>query len=164
MFHFFLHFFRGGKSFILSVKPMGQEFQPWTWNQEELSRTSPSSPPSSSSFSLSFFCSSSCTRVCSGFFPSWTTQEVTNRTAGMVFGNPVGSRHWVTCSVHSRLFRLTRLYMMMAQKCMAPKTAWSLQNICSKSEASVHIRGPYSASFCTQSSKLRPKQLRHDHR
>ena len=101
---FSLFFSEVEKSFILSVKPMGQA---WTWNQEELSRTSPSSPPPSSGFSLSFFCSSSCARVCSGFFPSWTSQEVTNRTAGMVFGNPVGSRHWATSSVNSRLFRLT---------------------------------------------------------
>lgn len=43
---------------------------------------------------------------------------------------------------------------------MAPKIARSLQNICSKSEALVHIRGPYSASFCAhRAQRVKPKQL-----
>lgn len=37
--------------------------------------------------------------------------------------------------MNSRLFRLTRLYMMRAQKFMAPNMARTLRDICSDSEA-----------------------------
>lgn len=49
--------------------------------------------------------------------------------------SPVSSRRRATSSVNSRLFRLTRLYMMRAQKLMAPKMARTLRDICSDSEA-----------------------------
>lgn len=48
--------------------------------------------------------------------------------------SPESSRRWATRSVNSGLFRLTRLYMMMAQKFMAPKTARTLRDICSDRE------------------------------
>ena len=99
-----------------------------------------------------------------GTFQEVTILEVDAGHTLDPLSSPESSRRWATSSENSGLFRLTRLYMMMAQKFMAPKIARSLQNICSKSEALVHIRGPYSASFCTQSSKLKPKQLGHDHR
>ena len=49
--------------------------------------------------------------------------------------SPESSRRWATSSVNSKLFKLTRLYMMMAQKFMAPKMARTLRDICSDREA-----------------------------
>ena len=47
----------------------------------------------------------------------------------------MSSRRRATSSVNSRLFRLTRLYMMIAQKFTAPKMARTLRDICSDREA-----------------------------
>lgn len=48
---------------------------------------------------------------------------------------PVSSRRRATSSVNSRLLRLTRLYMMIAQKFTAPQRARTLRDICSDSRA-----------------------------